>query len=122
MARTGGLRVVAAVMWAAVVLVAVLGTSVGASTLELCGGSPCDHHSAPADTDHDFPSHDPCLHDNACGGGGALGHGPGFVAVFAETEDASAPRLAIGALRPMATTLTVALFVGGVERPPRFSA
>ena len=121
MAGASRLRIVAARVWAVVVLVSVFGTSAGVSALELCAGSPCDHHAA-TDGDHGFPSHDACLHDDACGGGGALGHGGGFVAVFTESDAPTGPQGAIGRVRPAAFPPRVALLVGGVERPPRFSA
>lgn len=122
MTPTGRLRVMAAVVWTAVVLVALFGTSAGASTLELCGGVPCDHHSAAADGDHDLPSHEACLHDDACGGGGALGHGGGFVGVVAQGEIGPAALLVLGARHPRAHLPNIALLVGEVERPPRSSA
>ncbi|MGH8910122.1 MAG: hypothetical protein ACRD0K_27405 [Egibacteraceae bacterium] len=83
----------------------------------VCAGDPT---SFPAG-DHSFPAHDPCLHDHACGGGGALGLGGVLLAVAAAWV-LTMPPSRVTALRVWdAGVPPVALLVGGIERPPRLA-
>ena len=119
--RTFERRLLAALLGAVIVAVALLGTvsPAMAESSDWCPHGPCDHEVPPAD-DHDFPQHDPCLHDHACGGGGALQHGGALVALPAEhAPTLAAQSVAAGSHPPPTWMPNAALIVGGIERPPR---
>ncbi|MGH8886390.1 MAG: hypothetical protein ACRDYX_14680 [Egibacteraceae bacterium] len=110
----------------AVTLIALLGSrSVDLPILtDGCGNSVCAEHagSVPAAGDHGFPAHDPCLHDDACGGGGALGLGGMLLLAVVAAKVLPEPVSRTASRRIWDVVVPpLALLVGGIERPPRFA-
>ena len=121
MTRPGERRLLAALLGAVIVAVALLGAvSPAMAATDLCPYGPCDHADVPANDDHSFPQHDPCLHDHACGGGGALQTGAGLLALPADHAPVpSAHSFEASSTPPTLWRPNSSLIVGGIERPPR---
>jgi len=104
-----------------VIVIAVLGswTPAAPAAAETCQQRVCLSNGAGDATTHDSPSHDPCLHDHACGGGAALGLAGALLGVV-PAAIVLRPRQQVAAtMAPCRPTTATATLVGGVERPPR---